>query len=134
MENPFRELESDVGKKDVWNTLPSLKPNVTITKTRMCERKLLNRWNEATAKEKNIRVYTINFQIHNTILMKATDSCRSTTVNPEPYLFIQVYQGLIRQLQGLDGLQDCVPVAAVDVGYETLYAVHRVQGHRGLLL
>lgn len=55
-------------------------------------------------------------------------------MNPGPHLFIQVDQGLIRQLQGLDGLQDCVPVAAVDVGYETLYAVHRVQGHRGLLL
>lgn len=70
----------------------------------------------------------------NTILMKATDSCRSTTVNPAPHLFIQVYQGLIGQFQGLDGLQDCVPVTAVDVGHEALYAVHRVQGHRGLFL
>lgn len=55
-------------------------------------------------------------------------------MNLGAHLLIQVYEGLIRQLEGLDGLQDGVPVAAVYVGHEALYAVHRVQRHRGLLL
>lgn len=52
----------------------------------------------------------------------------------KPHLFIKVYQSLIWQLEGLDGLQDCVPVAAVYVRHEALYTVHSVQGHGGLLL
>lgn len=53
---------------------------------------------------------------------------------PRPYLLVEVYQGLVWQLEGLDGLQDGVPVAAVDVCHEALDAVHGVQGHGGLLL
>lgn len=55
-------------------------------------------------------------------------------MNLGPHLLVQVNQGLVRQLEGLDGLQDGVPVAAVYVGHEALDAVHRVQRHRGLLL
>lgn len=96
----------------------------------MCERKLLNRWNEAKAKERNITAYTVQ---HNS--SEGNRFVQEHHSEPgRPHLFIQVYQGLVGQLQGLDGLQDCVPVAAVDVGHEALYAVHRVQGHRGLLL
>lgn len=51
-----------------------------------------------------------------------------------PHLLIQVNQGFIRQLEGLDGLQDGVPVTAVNVSHEALDAVHRVQRHCGLLL
>lgn len=50
------------------------------------------------------------------------------------HLFIKVYEGLIWQLEGLDGLQDRVPVTAVDVGHEALDTVHGVQRHGGLLL
>lgn len=53
---------------------------------------------------------------------------------PKPHLFIQVYQGLIWQFEGLDGLQDSIPVAAVYVCHEALYTVHSVQRHGGLLL
>lgn len=52
----------------------------------------------------------------------------------QAHLLIEVDQGFIWQLEGLDGLQDGVPVSAVDVRYKTLDAVHRVQRHRGLLL
>lgn len=66
--------------------------------------------------------------------MKESTQCKDAAVNLGPHLLIQVNQGFIRQLEGLDGLQDGVPVAAVDVGHKALNAVHRVQRHRGLLL
>lgn len=60
--------------------------------------------------------------------------CTDAAVNVGPHLLVQVDQGFIRQLEGLDRLQDGVPMAAVDVGHKALDAVHRVQRHRGLLL
>lgn len=50
------------------------------------------------------------------------------------HLFIKVYQRLIWQLEGLDGLQDSVPVTAVNVCNKALNTVHGVQRHSGLLL
>lgn len=50
------------------------------------------------------------------------------------HLLIEVYQGFIRQLERLDSLQDCVPVAAVNVRNEALYTVHSIQRNGGLLL
>lgn len=64
----------------------------------------------------------------------AFKQCTDAAVNLGPHLLIQVNQGLVGQLEGLDGLQDGVPVAAVYVGHEALDAVHRVERHRGLLL
>lgn len=55
-------------------------------------------------------------------------------ISSTPHLFIKVYQGLVWQLQGLDGLQDSVPVSAVYIGHKALYTVHSVQRHGGLLL
>lgn len=64
----------------------------------------------------------------------AFKQCTDAAVNLGPHLLIQVNQGLVGQLEGLDGLQDGVPVAAVYVGHKALDAVHRVERHRGLLL
>lgn len=63
---------------------------------------------------------------------------KSDNVQPrysaKTHLLIKVYEGLVWQLEGLDGLQDSVPVAAVDICHKALDTVHCVQGHRGLLL
>ena len=68
--------------------------------------------------------------------MRVLNTRRYTLDNDlsKPYLFIKVYQGLVRQLEGLDGLQDGVPVAAVYICHKALNTVHGVQGHCGLLL
>lgn len=58
------------------------------------------------------------------------DGCKWHT----SHLLIEVYQGLIWQLERLDGLEDRVPVAAVDVRHEAFDAVHGVERNRGLLL
>lgn len=50
------------------------------------------------------------------------------------HLLIEVYQGFIWQLERLDSLQDCVPMAAVNVRNEALYTVHSIQRNGGLLL
>lgn len=50
------------------------------------------------------------------------------------HLLIEVYQGFIWELEGLDSLQDRIPVTAVNVRHEAFDAVHGVQRHRGLLL
>jgi len=45
-----------------------------------------------------------------------------------------IYQGLVRKLERVNGLDDGVPLAAVDICHEALDTVHRVQRNHGLPL
>lgn len=78
------------------------------------------------AKKWNSQVWTLIFP-HSCFLR---DLLHART----PHLLIEVYQGFIWQLEGLDRLQDCVPVAAVNVRNEALDTVHSIQRDGGLLL
>lgn len=49
-------------------------------------------------------------------------------------LLVQVYQLLIRQLERLNCLQNCVPMSIIDVGTKPVNAVYCIQGNSRLLL
>ena len=50
------------------------------------------------------------------------------------YLFIQIDELFIRELEGLNGSENGVPVAVVDVCHEGILRIDRVERHRSLLL
>ena len=50
------------------------------------------------------------------------------------YLFVEVDEFVVREFEWLDGLQHRIPVAIVDVWYETVHGIYRVQRNAALLL
>lgn len=80
------------------------------------------------------------YQLHHDLLSRSEMLMVRSTWGDAPadqteaHLLVEVNESVVRQLEGLDGHQNWVPVASVYVFYEAFDALHRVEGDGGFLL